>query len=98
MAHIKHVACTISICPNPMMSYTLIRCRYDIIYLLSTVHETHFIYLMLMYIIPFVLSIKVLFISIKESKKMKMLTKSDVVNVYLDFVVNLKVDGRYNNQ
>ena len=49
-------------------------------------------------IIPFVLSIKVLFISIKESKKMKLLTKSDVVNVYLDFVVNLKVDGRYNNQ
>jgi len=53
---------------------------------------------MLMFIFPFVLSIKVLFISIKESNKMKILTKSDMVNVYLDFVVNLKVDGRYNNQ
>ena len=53
---------------------------------------------MLMFIFPFVLSIKVLFISIKESNKMKILTKSDMVNVYLDFFVNLKVDGRYNNQ
>ena len=78
------------------LSHTLIRCRYDVIYLLYMKHTLS--YLMLMYIIPFVLSIKVLFISIKESKKMKMLTKSDVVNVYLDFVVNLKVDGRYNNQ
>ena len=70
-------------------------CNIDTLYV---IHEAHFIYLMLMFIFPFVLSIKVLFISIKESNKMKILTKSDMVNVYLDFVVNLKVDGRYNNQ